>query len=329
MATSTVNTANGSARKGNQATATIVKLTACKVWPEGKLYSSSAAARAVTSGCARNGRARRVCSLRVRYSSHAISPVPSICMAATRPRAPPNAASTTISVYQNPPSPSRLMMPKNPWMPRRLAQWFAARHRRGSKAWSTFHLSSSADGVMTVLPHQGAQQFVEFGSHPVRRALLRHEPRVDAKHQACLHIQAQLVSRRDEGPRIRFGNNEPRDAIGDVLLRRRAIECNHRESGRHGFQHHIAEGLGQARKQEHVGAGVMRRQFLAAPSPGEDHVRKGIRECAALWTVTDHHHACGGHPRLQRAERLQRQAEALFGREPPDAQHHRRVTVNA
>ena len=66
IATSTVNGTSSGASHGNHASAIRLKLTACRVCPEGKLNSSSGAMYGVISACARNGRGRFVYRLSVR-----------------------------------------------------------------------------------------------------------------------------------------------------------------------------------------------------------------------------------------------------------------------
>jgi hypothetical protein len=49
------------ASAGYQLVATTVKATACSVWPEGKLNTSSGATRAMTLWSLAQGRGRRMC----------------------------------------------------------------------------------------------------------------------------------------------------------------------------------------------------------------------------------------------------------------------------
>src|SRR5690348_14121023 len=170
----------------------MLKLTACNVWPDGKLNSSSGGTCATTPSQQRNGRGRRVQRLSHRYSASATAPVASMCAAANAPRVPPQAASTSISTYHTTPSPSRLTTLKKRPTARRAPQRLAARQRR----WSN---TGNDDGLVMVLVRgQALESGFEIGHDRVRRQRRDAQPCI-AAHRAAQHrVDADRVRRADE-----------------------------------------------------------------------------------------------------------------------------------
>src|SRR6185312_13791721 len=96
-----------------------------------------------------------------------------MCAAAAMPRWPPSTASAIISAYQNTPSPSRLIMPKNRPTTRRAPQWLAITQTRRSSAKRGPGRNSDVGGdggvFMQVLLGHLAQQGFEITNYRVRR----------------------------------------------------------------------------------------------------------------------------------------------------------------
>ena len=90
----------------------MLKATACSVWPEGKLNSSSGATGARMRASEAHGRGRLVHRFNSVYSDSAMTPVAARCNDACSPCSPSNSTIAAISAYQNTPSPSRLTQAK-------------------------------------------------------------------------------------------------------------------------------------------------------------------------------------------------------------------------
>lgn len=111
---------------------TMLKDTACNVWPEGKLNSSSGATQARMRTSAAYGRGRRVQRLSALYSVNASTPVAAMCADARTPCMPSSTTSNPIKAYQNTPSPRRLMEAKTRRTGLRRHHRLARRHQRAS-----------------------------------------------------------------------------------------------------------------------------------------------------------------------------------------------------
>ena len=87
-------------------------------------------------------------------------------------------------------------------------------------------------------------------------------------------------------------------------------EGRHRQAAGHGFQHHQAEGVGAAGKDEHVAGGEISRQFLAEAIADEVGLGKARLQLAARRAVADHQLAA-------RQRQFQERRQVLFHRQAP------------
>ena len=79
-------------------------------------------------------------------------------------------------------------------------------------------------------------------------------------------------------------------AIDDVLGRSRIVEGQHRQAAGHGLYRDIAEGLGDAGEQEHVGRGVVCGQVVATAHAGEHRACTVAFQQFALRAIADEYH---------------------------------------
>ncbi|MNC60236.1 hypothetical protein D3C75_1101030 [compost metagenome] len=101
------------------------------------------------------------------------------------------------------------------------------------------------------------------------------------------------------------------------------VICDHCQPRGHGFEHHIAKGFGQARKQEQVTAGIVFGQHLATLGAAEHGIRYLLFEGGTLRAVTHHDQAQAfvWISFLQGLQAWAQQTQVLFCRQPPDMQH--------
>ena len=102
-------------------------------------------------------------------------------------------------------------------------------------------------------------------------------------------------------------------------------KCGHH----HGLEHDVAEGLGEAGKDEDVRAGIVRGQVVAASRAREDDIRMRGFERRAAGDVADDYTAGLRHPSGEGAIRVDRHIQVLFRRHAPDAEHYGRVAVGS
>ena len=94
-------------------------------------------------------------------------------------------------------------------------------------------------------------------AYPPQRFLFFHQP------AGCIH-ERRLVPRHGQCAAV---------AVAYVVRCGCLVICNHRQSRGHGFEHHVAEGLGQAREQEQVAAGIVLGQHLTTLGTTEHCIR--------------------------------------------------------
>jgi len=64
-------------------------------------------------------------------------------------------------------------------------------------------------------------------------------------------------------------------------------ECGDGNAGSEGFEKHQAEGIGAARKNEHIGVGIVIGEVLAGLGAGKTDVRILCLEGRQLWAIAD------------------------------------------
>src|SRR5207237_1108195 len=84
----------------------------------------------------------------------------------------------------------------------------------------------------------------------------------------------------------------------------------------------VAEGVGRAREDEEIGAGIGRRQRVAVEESGEQHVGAFVlgRERLEMRTVADHDEIPGVSALLEGAEGLEQSVEILLPRHAADVE---------
>ena len=119
--------------------------------------------------------------------------------------------------------------------------------------------------------------------------------------------------------------SRPLTPVDDVLGGGGAVERHHRQPGGERLHDDVAEGVGEAREEERVGRGVVRRQLGAALGADEAGRRVGGGEPVAGRAVADHDHAQLGLVAAGPLEGTQRQLDVLLGGDPADREQHRRA----
>jgi hypothetical protein len=115
----------------------------------------------------------------------------------------------------------------------------------------------------------------------------------------------------------------------DDFLGGGAVVGDHSEAGGHRLNGHVAPGLGQAGKQEHVAGAVVRGQRLADLRAAVNGVgAPGLPE-RALGAITHQHQTRGGMGRTHGIEGAEYQFQIFFGRQAPHIQCHRLVLAHA
>ena len=135
-------------------------------------------------------------------------------------------------------------------------------------------------------------------------------------------LPAQPLHRGAKGFCVVEGHEQPVVAVLDELMRGGVVEAHHSQAAGHGLGQHVAEGLGDARKQEEVGRCVVGGQVFTAAQAGKDGGRATLLQARAFRAVTHQHQACRAVHRLQRLKGLQQRAQVLLSGQPADTHHH-------
>jgi len=77
--------------------------------------------------------------------------------------------------------------------------------------------------------------------------------------------------------------------MNEMLARGRVVVCHDAKCARHRLHGYVAEGLGQAGKQEQIARRIVSRKVLSAAHAGEHMVWLMLLELGALRPVTDQH----------------------------------------
>src|ERR1700754_362408 len=252
----------------------------------------------------------------------AVRPVMAIWTATARPRHPPTTAMTLISAYQKTPSPRRLMAPKKMPMARRAPQRLAATHMRRSR------LALRGDGgatFMDALLGEGLHDRFEFGDDRFGRETGDRRASggpyggtygVVGRQGGGTFDQAAFIAGGDANAVLPVANDFARGGFG---------VGDHGDARAQRFEHHVAEGFGEAGEDEEIRARVVGGQIVAAAGAGEDDVGIGGFERGAARAVTDDDAARPGHAAEQGAVRLDHHVQVLFRGDAAHAEDHRRI----
>jgi hypothetical protein len=123
------------------------------------------------------------------------------------------------------------------------------------------------------------------------------------------------------------GTSTPESPAPEVRAGRRVVEGDDRESARHRLQDHVPEGLGLARKKEHVGGRVVCSQREARLRAAEHDVGVRPLEGLAQRSVSDDDQLPGVAGALHRAVGLDRERHVLLRRDAADVQRDEPVAL--
>src|SRR5690606_27166693 len=248
-----VNGSSSHASCGYQARATMVNATACRVWPDGKLNSSSGAIQARMRTSAAKGRGRRVQRLRPLYSSRAMAPVAAMWAEARRPSAPSNSPIAATSTYQTRPSPRRLVAANRRSTPAWAHQSLVRKQTTRSARWRSG--KGRMDIGMAPAVGDALEDGVEIRRHVGRAQRLHRVARVGAHGAARSVLEREAAGGIDERGFVVQRDGGPMHAVLQVLAGSAVAIGDGGHAAGHGLDGDVAEGFGQAREQEQIGAG--------------------------------------------------------------------------
>ncbi len=119
------------------------------------------------------------------------------------------------------------------------------------------------------------------------------------------------------------GEQETGPAVPDDIDHTPRSQGHHRQSRGQGFEHHVAEGLRDARKGEEVGRGIVIGQLVAAPVADEAGVRThSLLDRLSGRPVTHEEEPRAGSFGRQGRERLRQVIDVFLRRQPADVPDH-------
>ena len=118
-------------------------------------------------------------------------------------------------------------------------------------------------------------------------------------------------------------------ARADELAGRRMVEGQHRQATRHRLGRHVAEGLGEAGKEEHISGRVVAGQFLALADAREHGLGTAPLQCLARRPVADEHQFAVRSHLPNALEGGSQHRKVFLIREPADVEHRQGLRGNA
>lgn len=166
----------------------------------------------------------------------------------------------------------------------------------------------------------GAQEgFGEMVADPLPVDAFRGAPRLAADVGTQPVRAGQLDGALDEAFLVAAAHDRAVVQVADHLGGCGIVVGDGAQPARHAFERDVAEGLGQAGKQEQIGRCVMGRQILAVPHAGKHRMRTFAGDGLTHRPVAD-----DDHPRVRAmladgGEGAQGEPEVLLRRQPSDA----------
>src|SRR5690554_2584714 len=216
-----------------------------------------------------------------------VSPVNAISTAMFWPWAGAIKGMARISAYQNQPSPSRLTSWKEPFTGRkrvvRLMDWHRAYSRwsASSKSLDALLVDAMVSGLCRLVEYQLFELF--YLAVPAQLQCVQPGLGPYSLQQAGLVCQSQGVVDKA----FVFGERRFQAVllVPDVFRRSGIVKRHYRQAAGHGFQHHVAEGVGFTGEQEQVAGGIVPGQVVALPGTTENVVRVSLFQLAPQWPI--------------------------------------------
>ena len=185
-------------------------------------------------------------------------------------------------------------------------------------AWCDMRVAAR-DAVFGVFCRRWGVPLVDGGTIRLSR-LLGHS------HALDLILTGRGVS-GDEALRIAGCNGPAIAAVDDQVGGAGAIVSDNPQAAGQRLAGDVAEGLGEAGKQEQVGRSIVCRQIAAGAHAGKHGVGAGRLQAAAQRPVADEQQPGVGSQRADRGKGVDDHLQVLFRRQAPDVDHHQAVVL--